>query len=79
MADDLIGMQNKDGVKVMKTPQSILAAQLDAWTKVIATRSAENPLFAKIVDSQKVWAKKVVYLSELTTVDSLPAYRKFFG
>jgi len=79
MADDLIAMQSRDGVKVMRTPQAILNAQLDAWTKVIGTRSAENPLFAKTVESQKAWAKKVVYLSELTTVAAGPAYRKFFG
>lgn len=79
MSDDLIAMQAKNGVKVLRTPQPILNAQLDAWTKVIATRSAENALFAKTVESQKAWAKKVVYLSELTTVPAGPAYRKFFA
>ena len=79
MSTDLLEMQAKDGVKVMKTPQPILAAQLEAWLKVTTARSAENPLFAKIVTSQKAWAKKVVYWSELTTVEAQPAYRKFFA
>ncbi|GAP36742.1 TRAP transporter substrate-binding protein [Piscinibacter sakaiensis] len=79
MSDDLIALQTKDKVKVMKTPAPILAAQLEAWKKVLAARSAENALFAKTAASQKAWAKKVVYWSELTTVEQLPAYRSFFG
>ncbi len=78
MSDDLNLLQTKDKVKVMRTPQPILNAQLDAWVKVTTARSAENPLFAKVVESQKAWAKKVVYWAELTTVDAQPAYRKFF-
>ena len=79
MSADLLLLQNKDKVKVMRTPQPILDAQLDAWMKVTSARSAENPLFAKVVESQKAWAKRVVYWSELTTIAQLPAYRKFFG
>lgn len=79
MSEDLLLLQNKDKVRVMRTPQSILEAQLTAWLKVTEARSAENPLFAKVVASQKAWAKRVVYWSELNTVDQLPAYRKFFG
>lgn len=79
MSTDLIEMQAKDGVKLHRTPQAILDAQLEAWTRVIKNRSAENPLFARIIDSQKAWAKKVVYWSEIMTVDAQPAYRKFFS
>jgi TRAP-type mannitol/chloroaromatic compound transport system substrate-binding protein len=79
MSEDLLLLQTKDKVSVMRTPQPILDAQLDAWLKVTAARSAENPLFAKVVESQKSWAKRVVYWSELNTIAQLPAYRKFFG
>ena len=79
MSTDLLEMQAKDGVKVMKTPQSILNAQLDAWVKVLNARSAENPLFAKVATSQKAWAKKVVYWHELNTIEAQNAYRKFFA
>lgn len=79
MGDDVIALQTKDKVKVMKTPQPILDAQLDAWLRVTEKRGAENPLFAKVAKSQREWARKVVYWAELTTIDQLPAYRKFFG
>ncbi|MBX9926612.1 MAG: TRAP transporter substrate-binding protein [Hyphomicrobiaceae bacterium] len=47
------------GVKVIRTPESVLKAQLGAWDKVVETQSAD-PFFKKVVDSQKAWAKRVV-------------------
>lgn len=47
------------GVRIIKTPQSVLDAQLDAWDEVIAEESAGNPEFAKIIESQKAWAQRV--------------------
>ncbi len=44
------------GVKVIKTPEPILKAQLDAWKKTIATLSAD-PFFKKVIDSQQAWAE----------------------
>jgi TRAP-type mannitol/chloroaromatic compound transport system substrate-binding protein len=79
MSEDLLQLQTTDKVRVMRTPQAILDAQLSAWMKVTTARSAENPLFAKVVESQKAWAKRVVYWSEMNTITQSPAYRKFFG
>jgi len=47
------------GVKIIKTPQSVLDAQLKAWDTIVTTESANNPEFAKIIESQKAWAQKV--------------------
>lgn len=47
------------GVTIVKTPQSVLDAQLKAWDTVIQTESANNPEFVKILDSQKAWAQRV--------------------
>ena len=47
------------GVKVFKTPQSVLDAQLRAWDSVIASESANNPDFVAILNSQKAWAQRV--------------------
>jgi len=47
------------GVKVLKTPESVLKAQLASWDKVVEAQSAD-PFFKEIVDSQKAWAKRVV-------------------
>lgn len=65
------------GVKVHQTPQSVLDAQLAAWDKVIAAQSAD-PFFAKVVESQKSWAKRVVGAQFELEVDQKVAYDHFF-
>lgn len=47
------------GVKIIKTPQSVLDAQLKAWDSVVASESKDNAEFAKIIDSQKKWAERI--------------------
>jgi TRAP-type mannitol/chloroaromatic compound transport system substrate-binding protein len=66
------------GVAVHKTPDSLLDAQLAAWDKVIATLSAD-PFFAKVIESQKAWAKRVVSLEFDMEVDQRKAYDHFFA
>ena len=65
------------GVKVHQTPESVLQAQLAAWDKVIAAQS-EDPFFAKVVESQKAWAKRVVGAQFEIEVDQKLAYDHFF-
>jgi TRAP-type mannitol/chloroaromatic compound transport system substrate-binding protein len=65
------------GVKVHRTPDSVLQAQLTAWDAVIAAQSAE-PFFAKVVESQKAWAKRVVGTQFELEVDQKMAYEHFF-
>ena len=76
---DYFDMQAKQGVKVYKTPREILDVQLKAWDKVIAQKSSENPFFAKVIESQKKWAARVVKWSQDTTVPVDPAYQHWFG
>jgi TRAP-type mannitol/chloroaromatic compound transport system substrate-binding protein len=47
------------GIKIIKTPQSVLDAQLEAWKSVVAKESASNPDFVAILDSQKAWATRI--------------------
>jgi TRAP-type mannitol/chloroaromatic compound transport system substrate-binding protein len=47
------------GVRIVKTPQSVLDAQLRAWDTVIAAESRDNPNFVEIFNSQKAWAQRV--------------------
>src|SRR6478735_2443638 len=47
----------KQGVKFYKTPDAILRAQLAAWDKTVAKKSEENPLFKKVLESQKTFAQ----------------------
>ena len=57
-SDDYAKLLQK-GIQIVKTPQSVLDAQLRAWDQVIATESANNPDFVAILNSQKAWAQKV--------------------
>lgn len=47
------------GITIKAAPQSVRDAQLKAWDTVIATESANNPEFVKILDSQKAWAQRI--------------------
>ncbi len=78
-SQDYIGMKTKDGVKFYKTPNEILQAQLKAWDAVIAKKSAENPFFAKVVESQRKFAERAVAWSEDTIVSPTLAFNHYFG
>ena len=78
MSQDFIDVQTKDKVKVYRTPRTILDAQLKAWDAVIAKRSADNPLFAKVIASQKAWARRVMYWHNNVQVSQTAAYSHYF-
>ena len=46
---------------MLRTPTSVFQAQLEAWDVLTNKLSGEDPFFKKVVDSQKAWAKDVVY------------------
>jgi TRAP-type mannitol/chloroaromatic compound transport system substrate-binding protein len=64
-------------VTVTQTPESVLKAQLESWDKVVAEQS-KDPFFKKVVDSQKVWAKRVVGFDLEYTVNPRLAYNHIF-
>jgi TRAP-type mannitol/chloroaromatic compound transport system substrate-binding protein len=71
----------KRGVNIVKTPDSVLEAQLAAWDKVIAEQSKE-PFFKKVIDSQKAWVKRTgayVDANNLSSERLAKAYKHFFG
>lgn len=59
-AEDLYKLVHEDGVTVVETPREILQEVLKAWDKIVAKYAKENPFFAKVLESQKAWAKKIV-------------------
>jgi TRAP-type mannitol/chloroaromatic compound transport system substrate-binding protein len=79
MSQDYIDMQLAQKVKAYRTPKAILDAQLKSWDAVIAKHSAQNPLFAKVVQSQKAWAKRIMYWHNDVQVDQRAAYTHWFG
>ncbi|QHE84353.1 TRAP transporter substrate-binding protein [Hydrogenophaga sp. BPS33] len=69
----------KSGIKFYKTPDPILRAQLTSWDKIIAKKSAENPLFKKVLDSQKAFARRACQWENDYSVDFKMAYNHYFG
>lgn len=69
----------KQGIKFYKTPDSILRAQLAAWDKTIAKKSGENPMFKKVLDSQRAFAQRAGQWQNDYSVDFKMAYNHYFG
>ena len=78
-ADDLIKHRGKHGVNIYRTPDSIMSDQLKAWDAVIDRISAKDPFFAKVIESQKAYAKKVMNYLQLNAPDYGLAYKHYFG
>jgi TRAP-type mannitol/chloroaromatic compound transport system substrate-binding protein len=76
---DYIDMSTKKGVKFYKTPDAILKKQLQAWDKIVAAKSAENPAFKKVLDSMRTFAQRSCRWQNDTNVDYKMAYNHFFG
>ena len=77
-SEDYIALK-KDGVNFYKTPDAVLRAQLAAWDKTIATKSKENPMFKKVLDSQRVFAERAGQWQNDYTVDFKMAFNHYFG
>jgi TRAP-type mannitol/chloroaromatic compound transport system substrate-binding protein len=76
---DYIEMSDKQGVKFYKTPDPILRRQLEAWDKILAAKSAENPAFKKVNDSMRAFAERTCRWQNDTNVDYKMAYNHFFA
>ena len=78
-ADDLVKLRDEQGVNVYRTPDSVMQAQLDAWDIVVDRISGEDEFFAKVVASQKDYAKSVMNYLNLNQPDYKLAYKHYFG
>ncbi len=76
---DYIELQTKDKVKFYKTPDAILQKQLEIWDQIAAKKSAENPMFKEILESQMAFAKRAVAWDLDTNVGRRMAYNYSFG
>ena len=75
---DLQEVQDKEGVKAIPTPESVLDAQLKVWDKLIADLS-KDPFNKKVIDSQMAFVKRVGGFEQLYEADSVRAYKHFFS
>jgi TRAP-type mannitol/chloroaromatic compound transport system substrate-binding protein len=72
-------LQTKDKVKFYKTPDSVLQKQLEIYDQVVEKKSADNPLFKEIVESQMAFAKRATQWEQDTVVSRRMAYNHYFG
>jgi TRAP-type mannitol/chloroaromatic compound transport system substrate-binding protein len=63
---------------VIRTPRSIFQAQLTAWDAITPKLSKEDPFFAKVVASQKEFAKRAAYYVWLNEADYKMGYEHVF-
>jgi TRAP-type mannitol/chloroaromatic compound transport system substrate-binding protein len=59
-ADAIKTLQEKHGVRILRTPPDILYAFLKTWDTIAAEEGAKNPFFKKVHDSQRAYASMVV-------------------
>ena len=78
-SDDLVTLRDEQGVNVYRTPDNVMTGQLAAWDIVVDRISGEDPFFAKVVDSQKAYAKTVMNYLNLNAPDYKLAYDHYFG
>ena len=76
---DYIELKTKDKVNFYKTPDAILKAQLDAWDKVVAKKSQDNPFFKRVMDSQRAFAERAGQWQNDYMVDFKMAYNRYFA
>jgi TRAP-type mannitol/chloroaromatic compound transport system substrate-binding protein len=77
-SQDYIELKTKDKVNFFKTPDAILRAQLAAWDKVTAAKSAEQPMFKKVMDSQREFAQRAGSWQNDYMVDFKMAWNHYF-
>jgi TRAP-type mannitol/chloroaromatic compound transport system substrate-binding protein len=79
---DLEVLQNKYKIIVKRTPEAIFKAQLAAWDKVVNEISSDphqGPFVKKVLDSQKVFFKRVAFYDINNAADYKSAWEHYFG
>jgi TRAP-type mannitol/chloroaromatic compound transport system substrate-binding protein len=59
-ADAIKELQEKHGVRILRTPPEILTEFLKTWDIIAAEESKKNPFFKKVLESQRSYASLVV-------------------
>jgi TRAP-type mannitol/chloroaromatic compound transport system substrate-binding protein len=75
---DLQELVGKHKVNVIRTPRSVFQAQLAAWDQITPKLSKEDPFFAKVVESQKAFAKRCAYYMFVNEADYKMGYEHVF-
>ncbi len=75
---DLLWLRDKAKVKLYRTSQGIMDAQLKAWDVLIPRLSKKDPFFAKVLKSQKEFAHRASYYYILNQCDYKLAFEHYF-
>ena len=78
-SQDYVELQTKDKVKFYKTPDAVLQKQLELYDQIVTKKSAEDPLFKEIVESQFAFAKRATQWEQDTVVNRRMAFTHYFG
>jgi TRAP-type mannitol/chloroaromatic compound transport system substrate-binding protein len=78
-SQDYITLQTQDKVKFYKTPDAILAKQLDLYDEIIKGYVAKNPFFKEIIESQLAFAKRATQWENDYITDRKMAFNHYFG
>src|SRR5690606_4291716 len=75
-SSDLRKLQDA-GVSVLRTPQDVLDAQLEAWDKIIPTLEQDD-FMRRVMDSQRQFVERVVFYELMNAPDYALAYEHYF-
>jgi TRAP-type mannitol/chloroaromatic compound transport system substrate-binding protein len=78
-SESLSMLMNKHNVNVYQTSDEILAAQLKGWDKVIGDFVKKDAFFAKVVKSQKDYARRTMKYLLMNQPNYKLAYENEFG
>lgn len=76
-SNDLVKLQAEHGVKVLRTPQDVLDAQLAAWDKLI-DQLGQDAFMKKVMDSQRAFVERVVFYELMNSPDYVLAYNHYY-
>ncbi len=57
---DLLKLVKEHGVTVVETPKDLMKEVLKGWDVVAEREAKKNPFFAKVYESQRKWAERIV-------------------
>jgi TRAP-type mannitol/chloroaromatic compound transport system substrate-binding protein len=76
-SQDLQELQTDAGVNVLRTPQSVLDAELAAWDVIIA-QLEQDDFMKRCMDSQRQYVERVVFYEIMNSPDYTLAYEHYF-
>jgi len=78
-SEDYIKLQQEDGVKFYKTPDTILQQQLQMWDQIVEEKAKTNEMFKEIEASQRAFAQRALAWDMDTNNNRRMAYNHYFA